>query len=165
MVWFKLLATLIFWNIAHHNEWRIYILVKLGRAHNSNCLRKQLLIRPMCMLIYTWQECSLCWMRLLKHSHILEDISCCQTSSHRPRDIALRLQFKLTTTLIFFYLTVLFYHSFFRMGLIPPKENLGMTGVSFYRLDTFLSYNLQCQSTEWQITINSFAANVDKSWP
>jgi len=63
----------------------------------------------------------------------------------------------------FFYLTVLFYHSFFRMGLIPPKENLGMTGVSFYRLDTFLSYNLQCQSTEWQITINSFVANVDKS--
>ena len=125
MVWFKLLATLIFWNIAHHNEWRIYILVKLGRAHNSNCLRKQLLIRPMCMLIYTWQECSLCWMRLLKHSHILEDISCCQTSSHRPRDIALRLQFKLTTTLIFFLFNCPFLPQFLQDGLDPPKRKSG----------------------------------------
>jgi len=50
----EVICTPIFQNTEHQAEWLIYILVKLRRTYNSNCLRKQLLIWPVCMLIYTW---------------------------------------------------------------------------------------------------------------
>jgi len=51
----------------------MYTLIKFWRAHDGNCFRQQLLIRPVSVLIDTRQKGSLRWMRLSTNIHTHAD--------------------------------------------------------------------------------------------